>query len=260
MNILEQKVRDAVAQGRYALIPFLTAGYPDQESFWTDLVALDEAGADIIEIGVPFSDPVADGPVVENASRQVLAEGVNLKYILDGLRLRKGYMKAGLVLMGYLNPFLQYGMAKLAREAAEVGVSGFIIPDLPFEESAPYRKALADEGIALIALVGPNTNEERMKLYDGVSEGYIYVVSVMGVTGERETVAPAVASTMLRARKCFHLPLALGFGLSHPEQLDTLPEASRPDAAVFGSALLKHLHEGRTAEEFLSRWTGRKAG
>ena len=259
MHILEKKVRDAAAAGRYALIPFLTAGYPNQDDFWADLVALDEAGSDVIEIGVPFSDPVADGPVVENASRQVLADGVNLTYVIEGLRLRKGILKAGIVLMGYLNPFLQYGMEKLARDAAEVGVHGLIIPDVPYEEAEPYRKALAAEGIALIALVGPNTSAERMKLYDTVSEGYVYVVSVMGVTGERKTVAPGVTATMERARSCFHLPLALGFGLSRPEQLDVLPKSAQPDAAVFGSALLNHLASGLSAEEFLKHWTDRNA-
>lgn len=256
MHILEKKVRDAVAAGRYALIPFLTAGYPDEDAFWEDMGDLDKNGADVIEIGVPFSDPVADGPVVENASRQVLADGMNLARIMQGLKEHQGFFQAGLVLMGYMNPFLQYGFDRLAKECEEVGVAGLIIPDLPYEESAPYREALQKHGVALIALVGPNTTEERMKLYADVSEGYVYVVSVMGVTGERASVAPAVVSTMERARRCFKQPLALGFGLSHPEQLQVLPDSAQPDAAVFGSALLKHLAAGNPAAEFLGRWTG----
>lgn len=257
MHILEQKIRAAMDEGRYAVIPFLTAGYPDEDTFWTAMGEMDRCGADVIEIGVPFSDPVADGPVVENASRQVLADGVTLKQIIEGLQLRKGFVKAGLVLMGYMNPFLQYDFEKLARDAADAGVSGMIIPDLPIDEARPYREILARHGIALIALVGPNTSEERMKLYAEVSEGYIYVVSVMGVTGARATVAPMVTSTMQRARKCFKLPLALGFGLSRPEQLDVLPADARPDAAVFGSALLTHLKEGHPASEFMEHWTGK---
>ena len=256
MHILEKKVRDAVAAGRYALIPFLTAGYPDEDAFWEDMGDLDKNGADVIEIGVPFSDPVADGPVVENASRQVLADGMSLARIMQGLRDHQGFFNAGLVLMGYMNPFLQYGFEKLAKECEEVGVSGMIIPDLPYEEAAPYRETLKKHGVALIALVGPNTSEDRMKLYADVSEGYIYVVSVMGVTGERSSVAPAVVSTMERARRCFRQPLALGFGLSHPEQLQILPDSAQPDAAVFGSALLKHLAAGLPASEFMGRWTG----
>lgn len=157
---------------------------------------LDENGADIIEIGVPFSDPVADGPVVEAASRRALSDGVNLRGILRELMERKGLIKSGVVLMGYLNPFLQYGLENLARDAEKGGVHGFIVPDLPFEESGPMRAALKERGIALIPLVGPNTGVERMLLYAAESEGYVYVVSVMGITGERADLAPQVAATM----------------------------------------------------------------
>ncbi len=259
MHILEEKIRGAMAEDRYAVIPFLTAGFPDDETFWHAMVEMDRHGADIIEVGIPFSDPVADGPVVESASRQVLADGVTLAGVLEGFKLRKGFVQAGLVLMGYLNPFLQYGFDKLANDAVEAGISGLIIPDLPFEEEAPFRRALAAKGIALITLVGPNTSEERMKLYADASEGYIYVVSVLGTTGERASVAPMVASTMERARRCFTLPLAMGFGLSRPEQLAVLPESGQPDAAVFGSALLTHLKAGRPVAEFMARWEGEKS-
>lgn len=254
MNILEQKIRNAQAEGRPALIPFLTAGFPDQASFWPAIMELDENGADIIEIGVPFSDPVADGPVVEEASRRALSDGVNLRGILEGLKQRKGLINAGLVLMGYLNPFLQYGFEKLAHDAALGGVHGFIVPDLPYEESGPLREALKKEGIALIPLVGPNTTEERMALYNSVGEGYVYVVSVMGITGARDGLPPQVAATMSRARSVFRLPLALGFGLREPAQLKALPAAAMPDAVVFGSALLKHLDEGHSAAEFMAVW------
>ena len=177
MHILEEKIRAARAAGRHALIPFVTFGFPDEKRFWPALVELDESGADIIEIGVPFSDPVADGPVVEEASRRVLSDGVCLERIMEELKLRAGVFRAGIVLMGYLNPFLQYGLEKLAVEAREAGVHGFIIPDLPFEESGDIRRIFAAQGLALIALVGPNTPEERMRLYADVSEGYVYVVS-----------------------------------------------------------------------------------
>ena len=254
MNILEQKIRDANAAGRPALVPFLTAGFPDQATFWPTLMELDENGADIIEIGVPFSDPVADGPVVEEASRRALSDGVSLRGILEELIERKGLIQAGVVLMGYLNPFLQYGYENLARDAARGGVHGFIVPDLPYEEAGPLREALKKEGIALIPLVGPNTSEERMALYGSVGEGYVYVVSVMGITGERSDLAPQVAVTMRRARSVFKLPLALGFGLREPAQLEELSPEARPDAVVFGSALLKHIDAGNSAAEFLARW------
>ncbi len=255
MHILEEKILTAKKAGRTALIPFITAGFPSLDSFWGVVRELDAHGADIIEIGVPFSDPVADGPVVETASREALAHGVTLRGIMDLLREHKGEVRAGLVLMGYMNPFLQYGLERFAREAEEVGVHGCIVPDLPVDEAEKMRDLLASRGMALIALVGPNTGNERMKLYAGVSQGYVYVVSVMGTTGERGTLPPEVPAVMARARKIFSLPVALGFGLKTPEQLDSLKGDAKPDAAVFGSALLRHLSEGKSAASFMDRWT-----
>ena len=254
MHTLEAKIRAANAAGRPAVIPFLTAHFPDRERFWTAFDELDAGGADIIEIGVPFSDPVADGPVVEEASRRVLAAGFHLGDLLGELAARPRAGDAGLVLMGYLNPFLSHGLERLARDAARAGVSGCIIPDVPHEEAAPVRDALAASGVALIPLVGLNTGEEQMAACAEGGQGYVYVVSVMGVTGERAALAPRVAETMARARRAVKLPLALGFGLSRPEQLADLPEAARPDAAVIGSALLRHVDAGRSAREFLARW------
>ena len=236
MTFLEQKIRDAHTAGRTALIPFVTAGFPTLDTFWGIIEELDANGADVIEIGVPFSDPVADGPVVEDASRRALEQGVSLNWIMDGLKQRAGNFKAGIVLMGYLNPFLQYGLERFAADAAQAGVSGCIVPDLPLDESAPVRTTLKAHGIDLIALVGQNTSEERMREYAAVSEGY-------------------VEETLRRARKAFNLPLALGFGLQHPDQLAAIPADIRPDAAVFGSALLKHLDKGNTAKAFLEVWT-----
>lgn len=254
MHKLEQKIRMARDGGRRAVIPFLTAGFPDPVAFWEHLAELDAAGADIIEIGVPFSDPVADGPVVEEASQRALAYGINLADILADLTVRYGKYQAGLVLMGYYNPFLQYGLERLARDAAHAGVAGLIVPDLPLDEAAPLKESLQKYGVALIPLVGPNTSAERMRIYAKDAEGYAYVVSVMGITGERQKLADAVAETMKRAREAFIVPLALGFGLSRPDQLAALPETAQPDAAVIGSALLKHLDAGKSAREFMAFW------
>ena len=254
MHILEKKLRDAAEQGRTALIPFVTAGYPTLERFWSVIEELDDNGADVIEIGVPFSDPVADGPVVESASVAALKNGVTMRWIMEGLRERAGRFKASLVLMGYMNPFLQYGLEKLARESREAGVSGFIVPDLPLDESEVMRSLLKENGLALITLVGPNTGEERMKRYAEVSEGYVYVVSVMGTTGERASLPPEVPEVLSRVRGAFSLPVALGFGLRSPEQLAELPEGVRPDAAVFGSSLLRHIAERKTPADFMNVW------
>lgn len=252
MNPLEQKLASARQEERLALIPFLTAGYPDQESFWKILAEIDANGADIIEIGVPFSDPVADGPVVEAASRRALEAGMNLEKLLAGLKARKGQFQAGIVLMGYYNPFLRHGLEKLAREAAECGVGGFIVPDLPFEESGPMRKVLDENDLLLLPLVGPNTSGERMALYAKNARGYVYVVSVMGTTGERENLPSQIGEVLNKTREVFDLPIALGFGLKNPAQLKNLP--MKPDAAVFGSALLKHIENGGSAAAFLAAW------
>lgn len=257
MHFLEQKIRAARSMGREALIPFVTAGFPSRSRFWNVLEELDGNGADIIEIGVPFSDPMADGPVVEAASVRALAEGVALEPILDGLRARKASGKtfqAGLVLMGYVNPFLQYGVERFAAAAAAGGVSGCIIPDLPLEESGEFREALTRHGIALIPLVGSNTPLERMQEYATVSQGYVYVVSVLGVTGVREGLPPEISQTLHRARQAFRLPLALGFGLREPAQLAGVPAEDKPDAVIFGSALLRHLDSGASAKSFLQLW------
>ena len=256
MHILEEKVRAAKKHGRPALIPFITAGFPDRERFLDVLRELDGSGADVIEIGVPFSDPVADGPVVEKASHDAVANGVNLRGIIRLLQQHRGELKAGLVLMGYMNPFLQYGPERFAHDAAEAGVHGCIVPDLPLDEADAFRSILKRHGIALIALVGPNTTEERMKRYAEVSEGYVYVVSVLGTTGERGALPAEVPQVLARAKSAFPLPVALGFGLKEPEQLDSLPMELRPDAAVFGSSLLTHIGSGRAPADFMRKWTG----
>ena len=263
------------ARGRLTPVPYLPAAFPTADRFWNVLAELDASGAGIIEIGIPFSDPVADGPVVAAASQAALENGGGLKYIFDGLASRRGSLKCGLVLMGYVNPFMQYGLDEaggyapgvtvqqaisasldiLAARLNEAGISGLIVPDLPLEESGPWIAALKKYGLDLIPLVGPNTAPERMKLYaESGMGGYVYVVSVMGTTGVREGLPPEVTGTLLRARQVFDLPLALGFGLKSPKQLASLEEKIRPDAAVFGSALIRHLEDGGKVEDFMAPW------
>lgn len=255
-NILTKRIAAARAKNRLALIPFLPAGYPDKQRFWDEIDGLDASGADVIEIGMPFSDPVADGPVVEHASLKCLDNGVNLKWILAELATRKGRYQAGLVLMGYLNPVLQYGLEAFARDAASAGVHGIILADVPFEESAPIRAAFEPQGLALIPLVGLNTTAERMALYGANAQGFAYFVSVLGTTGVRsqfDTGLPAeVRAGLAKAKAAFDVPVALGFGLKHPDQLKEL--AGLVDAAVFGSALIRHLDAGGDAKGFMQVW------
>lgn len=249
---LTERIRRANKAGRKALIPFLPGGFPDRESFWKHLEALDAGGADIIEVGVPFSDPCADGPVVEQASIQALENGASLRWLLQGLAARAGRFQAELVLMGYLNPFLQYGFGRLAEDAQAAGVSGFIIPDLPLDEDAPYRTVLQERGMALVPLVGLNTDEERMRAYAQVAMGYVYVVSVLGTTGARESFPAELAQALARARQAFDLPVALGFGIREPAQLQVFGDSI--DAVIFGSALITHIRQTGDTAGFMARW------
>ncbi len=252
MHILQETIIKAKKEKGLALIPFLTAGFPNDETFENTLTELDNGPADVIEIGVPFSDPVADGPVVEAASHRALAQGVTLENTLSRLAERK--LQTPLVFMGYYNPFLQYGLAKFAEKAAGVGVRGCIVPDLPLAESKEFRQILKEHGIALISLVGPNTSSERMKEYAAVSEGFVYVVSTLGTTGVRQDLPSEAVETLKRARTHFELPVALGFGLHHPSQLASLPAEAEPGAAVFGSAFLNHLDAKGSVADFFAPW------
>lgn len=253
---LTKKILEARQQDRLAVMPFLPAGFPGKEQFWEELKALDAAGADVIEIGVPFSDPVADGPTVEQASLECLEREICLEWIFNGLDEHRGDISAELVLMGYYNPFLQYGLYRLAQDAARVGVAGFIVPDLPFEEAEDMRMILSAPGLDLIPLVGLNTSTERMKMYAEVATGFVYFVSVLGITGARDSLPRELKKRLAAAREIFDLPLALGFGLSSPGQLDELK--GLVDAVVIGSALIKHIRGGGGSAEFLAPWTGRE--
>ncbi len=257
-NILTEKIEAAQALGRKAVMPYLPAGYPDKEAFWQHLADLDHSGADIIEIGVPFSDPVADGPIVEQAALHCLEHGVSLEWILDELAARRPSLEAGIVLMGYMNPFLQFGLQRLAERASRAGVNGLIIADLPLEESEDVREMFQERGIALIALVGLNTPAERLRLYARHCEGFVYFVSVMGVTGERDVLPVELQTALRQARGIFSVPLALGFGLRSPAQLAGISAAV--DGVVMGSSLIRHLQEARQVGSFLQPWTGTATG
>uniref|UniRef100_I2PWJ5 Tryptophan synthase alpha chain n=1 Tax=Desulfovibrio sp. U5L TaxID=596152 RepID=I2PWJ5_9BACT len=251
-SILTTRIMEALAAGRKALIPFLPGGFPDKDRFFDELEALDDGGADVIEIGVPFSDPVADGPVVEKASLACLLEGTCLAWLLGELTRRKGRYRAGLVLMGYYNPFLQYGLDALARDAAEAGVAGFIVPDLPLEEAGPMAEALGRRGLDLIPLVGLNTPEDRLAAYAQNARGYVYFVSVLGTTGMRESLPAEITERLKVVRRLFDVPVALGFGIKSPTQLTAFGDLI--DGVVFGSALIAHIDAGGTAAEFMERW------
>ena len=230
----------ARAEGRAAFIPFITAGYPTLQRSAELLDALVAGGADLIEIGVPFSDPLADGTTVQASSQKALENGVTLADALDlARRLRVKGSDVPVLLMGYTNPFYQYGLERLAADAVEAGVDGFIIPDLPADESDEFREPLQARGRDLIYLLAPTTTERRIADTAERASGFIYCVALVGVTGARDALSATLADYLARVRAQTSLPLALGFGISTPTQV---AEASQlADGVVVASALINHV-------------------
>lgn len=232
-----------------ALIAFLTAGYPATDSF-LDILSQVEDAADAVEIGVPFTDAMADGVTIQRSSHAAIENGVSLRWILDRLAGRSTPPAAPLLLMSYLNPLLAFGYDKLAARAREAGVSGFIVPDLPFEESAPFRACLEPEGLALVQLVTPATPAERLSGLCAHSQGFVYAVTRTGITGG-EVDLPAVPTDYLSlVKEQSSVPVCAGFGVRSREQVARI--ARHADGVVVGSALVKILERGGSPGEFLT--------
>ncbi|MBN1239280.1 MAG: tryptophan synthase subunit alpha [Gammaproteobacteria bacterium] len=236
-----------------AIVAFLTAGYPDRGRFLADLEAVAKA-ADAVEIGVPFSDPMADGVTIQRSSRSAIEQGVSLRWILDELERRDYALPAPVLLMSYLNPLLAFGYDALAARAAESGVSGFIVPDLPFEESGPLREALASRGLALVQLVTPATPPERLEALCRASSGFVYAVTRTGITGSG--ALPAELESYLAAVKAASpLPVCAGFGVREPAQVAEI--GRHVDGVIVGSALVEVLERGEDPAAFLAALRGR---
>ncbi len=251
---LQEKILSARQEGRLALLPFLPAGFPSKQQFWQEIKALDDHGADIIEIGIPFSDPMADGPVVDQASQKSLSQGVNISWLLDNLKQLRSTISSEIILMGYVNPFMQYGWSNLASEAEQCDISGIIVPDLPLEESMEIQNILDKKGIELIPLIGLNTSKKRMAMYAEHPRSFVYFVSVLGTTGARKDLPLELKTKLQEASEMFSCPLVLGFGISHPDQLKDLKKYVQ--GVVFGSSLIQHIEEGGHSADFMSRWLG----
>ena len=243
---LEQCFARLAEEKRAGLIPFITAGDPSVEETAAILAALPAAGADIIEIGMPFSDPMADGPAVQRANRRALQGSINLPKIFALVRdFRKTNDKTPLVLMGYANPVHHYGYEAFARDAAAAGVDGVIIVDLPPEEDAGLRRALAAASLSLIRLVTPTTDQARFaRIADGAS-GFLYYVSVAGVTGAGHADFAAVEKAYAEKRAASKVPIAVGFGIKTPQ--DAARVGGFADAVVVGSAILEKMEAGMDA-------------
>jgi tryptophan synthase alpha chain len=230
------------AEGRIALMPYVTGGYPTLAQTETLIQAIVDGGADLLEIGVPFSDPLADGATVQFTSQIALDGGTTLTDCLDLVRrVRASGVNIPLVMMGYTNPFYQYGLDQLAHDAAEAGVDGFIIPDLPIEESAEFRDPFAEAGLSLIYMVAPTSTDARLVAAGENASGFIYCVSLVGVTGARDHLSDELPAYLDRVRAHTDVPLAVGFGISRPEHVQQM--AIVADGAIVASALIDKIKD-----------------
>jgi tryptophan synthase alpha chain len=236
---------------RAALMPYLMGGYPSiEESVSAGLAAVD-AGADLLELGVPFSDPLADGPVIQRASERALKSGTTLRKTLDMIRDHRAQIAAPIVLFTYVNPIVRMGESAFARAAADAGVDGVLVLDLPVEEARSFRQRLVDADMDSIFLLSPTTTDERIRQSAELGRGFLYVISRLGVTGARERLGADAEPLVRRIRAHSDLPVAIGFGISRPEHV---AEVGRwADAAVVGSALVNVIAEHGASSDLVDR-------
>ena len=229
------------AEGRTGLVTYVTAGDPNLTQTAEILLTLDRSGADLLEVGVPFSDPLADGPVIQRATERALAGGTTLAGVLEMLAGVRPHIRAPIVIFSYANPILRMGLDAFARRAHEVGVDGVLTLDVPPEEAEEWRTAFDRMGIDTIFLLSPTTADDRIRRAAAIGSGFLYGISRLGVTGARDTVADSASELAARVRQATSRPLALGFGVSRPEHVRAIGQYA--DAAVVGSALVNVIAE-----------------
>ena len=241
MGRIEDALRSSKREGKQGFIPFIVAGDPDLNTTGELLIELANAGATLIELGVPFSDPMADGPVIQRASERALKHGFGLKEIFETIATARLKINTPIVLFSYFNPLLQYGIDKLARDAARAGVDGILVTDLTPEESEQLAAALKLNNLDMIFLVAPTSTDARLQMIAGHASGFVYAVSRAGVTGTRQNLSSEAELLVTRMRRFSSLPVAVGFGISSAEQVtQTLAYA---DAAVVGSAIVAQVEK-----------------
>ena len=242
MSRIQQTFERCKAEHRTALMPYLTIGYPNLETSEQVLKAMVDAGADLIEVGTPFSDPLADGPTVQHTSQVSLEQGTTLRDCIAAVkRAREAGVEIPLMLMGYFNPIVKYGVEQFVSDCAEAGVDGFIVPDMPIEESERLREFTSKKGLDLIFMVAPTTTDERLRLVGERGSGFVYCVAVTGVTGARQSMSASLQPYMERVRSFVDLPLGVGFGISSPENVTEVGKLS--DGAIVGSALIDYMNK-----------------
>jgi tryptophan synthase alpha chain len=233
------RIKDAFKKGK-AFIAFLTAGDPDLKTTEELVFEMERAGADIVELGIPFSDPIAEGPVIQQADLRALASGTTVNKIFDMVKRVRGKSQIPLVFLTYINPVFKYGYDSFFAKCKEVGIDGIIIPDLPFEEQAEVHEFSVKHGIDLVPLVAP-TSEDRVKKIAAAAEGYLYVVSSLGVTGIRSEIKTDLKSIIDAAKETAKVPIAVGFGINTPEQAAKISQIA--DGVIVGSAIVKIIAE-----------------
>ncbi|MEK6680488.1 MAG: tryptophan synthase subunit alpha [Nitrospirota bacterium] len=235
-NRIEEAFKRLKEKNQKALIPFITAGDPDLDKTGELVMAMEKAGADIIELGVPFSDPIADGPIIQRASYRALKGGVSLRKILGLVKDLRRETSVPIVLMTYYNPVFKYGLSEFVKDAVGAAVDGIIVPDLPPEEGRGIIEEGMKAGLDTIFLIAPTSTRERIKMISALSRGFIYYVSLTGVTGARESLPTEVEESVKRIKKATDKPIAVGFGISTAEQAKRI--ASFADGVIIGSAIV----------------------
>lgn len=234
-------------------MPYFPLGYPNFETSIDVIEALAKNGADLIEVGLSFSDPLADGPVIQQATQVALENGITIKKSLQAIKeLRKRDVTIPLILMGYYNPMLAYGLEKFVRDAKEAGADGFIVPDLPAEESAEFENVLG--GLPLIRMIAPTSSPQRMESVARNAKGFIYLVSVVGITGERKSLAEGLGDLIATMREHTSVPVCVGFGIGTPEQAKEV--GAMADGAIVGTACVRVIGASQTPVETAKQFAG----
>jgi tryptophan synthase alpha chain len=255
MGRIENKFSVLKEKGRTALVTYVTAGDPTVELTVDIVLKLEESGADIVELGIPFSDPMADGPVVQLAYERALKSGTSLKDVLDVVRRVREKSDIPIVLFGYYNPFYKYGLEKFSKDAADAGADGVLVVDLPPEEAGEFKVHTDKNGLDFVFLLAPTSTSERISLVADNASGFVYLVSVTGVTGERPDMDYSLEDLTEEIKAAAKLPVGVGFGISSPEQVERISRYA--DAVIVGSAIVRIIEKyGAEREKLLEELSG----